>query len=146
MARADVSTTIKRPIEDVWAVISNVENNPKWSSFALEAKQTSPGPTGVGTTARFVGKFLGRRMESESVITEFEPNRRLGSKNKSGPFPLKGSTALEQIDGSTRVTGTIEGEPGGFFKLAEPLVITMAKRSLKGDLDNLKDLMEAKAL
>ncbi len=146
MARMDVSTTIKRPVEDVWAVMSNVENNPKWSSFALEAKQTSTGPIGVGTTARFVGKFLGRRMESESVITEFEPNRRYSWENKSGPFPLKGSTALEQIDGSTRVTGTIEGEPGGFFKLAEPLVITMAKRSLKGDLDNLKDLMEANAL
>jgi len=146
MARADVSTTIKRPVEDVWAVISNVENNPKWSSFALDAKQTSPGPLGVGTTARFVGKFLGRRMESESVITEFEPNRKYSWENKSGPFPLKGSTALEQIDGGTRVTGTIEGEPGGFFKLAEPLVITMAKRSLKGDLDNLKDLMEANAL
>ena len=146
MARVEVSTTIKRPVEDVWAVISNVENNPKWSSFALDAKQTSPGPLGVGTTARFVGKFLGRRMESESVITEFEPNRKYSWENKSGPFPLKGSTALEQIDGGTRVTGTIEGEPGGFFKLAEPLVITMAKRSLKGDLDNLKDLMEANAL
>lgn len=146
MARAEVSTTIKRPVEDVWAVISNVENNPKWSSFALEAKQTSPGPIGVGTTAHFVGKFLGRRMESESVITEFEPNRKYSWESKSGPFPMKGSTALEQIDGGTRVTGTVEAEPGGFFKLAEPLVITMAKRSLQGDFDNLKDLMEADAL
>jgi len=146
MARAEVSTTIKRPVEDVWAVISNVENNPKWSSFALDAKQTSPGPLGVGTTARFVGKFLGRRMESESVITEFEPNRKYTWESKSGPFPLKGSTALEQIDGGTRVTGTIEAEPGGFFKLAEPLVVSMAKRSVQGDLDNLKDLMEANAL
>ena len=146
MARAEVSTMIKRPVEDVWAVISNVENNPKWSSFALEAKQTSPGPIGVGTTARFVGKFLGRRMESESVITEFEPNRKYSWESKSGPFPIKGSTALEQTDGGTRVTGTLEAEPGGFFKLAEPLVITMAKRSFQGDLDNLKDLMEADAL
>jgi uncharacterized membrane protein len=146
MAIAEVSTTIKRPVEDVWAVISDVGNNPKWSSFALEAKQTSPGPIGVGTTARFVSKFLGRRMDSESVVTEFEPNRRVSWENTSGPFPLRGSTALEETDGGTRVTGTIEGEPGGFFKLAEPLVITMAKRSLKGDLDNLKDLMEANAL
>lgn len=51
MATFDVSTTIKRPVEDVFAVIGNVENSPKWSSAALEAKQTSPGPMGVGTTA-----------------------------------------------------------------------------------------------
>ncbi len=146
MARAEVSTTIKRPVEDVWVVISNVENNPTWSSFANEAKQTSPGPIGVGTTARVVGKFLGRRIESESVITEFEPNRKYSWESKSGPFPLKGSTALEQIDGGTRLNATLEGSPGGFFKLAEPLVISMAKRSFQGDLDNLKDLMEANAL
>ena len=147
MARAEVSTTIKRSAEDVWAVISNVENNPRWSSFALEAKQTSPGPIGVGTTARFVGKFLGRRMETESVVTEFEPNRKYSWENTSGPFPLKGSAVLEPVGaGTTRVTASMEGEPGRFFKLAEPLVITMGKRTLQGDLDNLKDLMEANAL
>lgn len=55
----------------------------------------------VGTTARVVGKFLGRSIESESVITEFEPNRKYSWESKSGPFPLKGSSALEQIDGGT---------------------------------------------
>ena len=40
---------------------------------------------------------------------------------------------------------TIEAEPGGFFKLAEPL-LTIAKRQFQNDLDNLKDLTEAHAL
>lgn len=146
MAQMEISTTIKRPVEDVWAVISNVENNPKWSSAALEAKQTSPGPIGVGTTARFVGKFLGRRIQSDSVVTEFEANRKYSFESKSGPFPIKGSNTVEQIEGGTRVTATFDVEPGGFFKLAEPLVMSMAKRQLQGDLDNLKDLMEANAL
>ena len=146
MAQVEISTTIKRPVEDVWAVISNVENNPKWSSAALEAKQTSPGPIGVGTTARFVGKFLGRRIESDSVVTEFEANRKYSFESKSGPFPIKGSNTVEQIERGTRVTATFDVEPGGFFKLAEPLVMSMAKRQLQGDLDNLKDLMEANAL
>lgn len=53
---------------------------------------------------------------------------------------------MEQIEGGTRVTATFDIEPGGFFKLAEPLAISMAKRQLQGDLDSLKDLMEANAL
>jgi len=146
MATFDVSTTIKRPVEDVFAVLSNVENNPKWSSVALEAEQTSPGPIGVGTTARFVGKFLGRRIESESEVTEFEPNRKYSWKSKSGPFPIKASTTFEQIEGGTRVNTTAEAEPGGFFKLAEPLMMSMGKRQFQNDLDNLRDLMEADAL
>lgn len=146
MATFDVSTTIKRPVEDVFAVISNVENGPRWSSAALEAEQTSPGPIGVGTTARVVGKFLGKRIESESEITEFESNRKYTFQSKSGPFPIKGSVTLEQIEGGTRVSTTVEVEPGGFFKLAEPLVISMGKRQFQSDLDTLKDLMEANAL
>ena len=146
MATFDVSTTIKRPVEDVFAVISNVENNPKWSSVALEAQQTSPGPIGVGTTARFVGKFLGRRIESESEVTEFEPNRKYSWQSKSGPFPIKASTTFEQIEGGTRVNTTAEADPGGFFKLAEPLIMSMGKRQFQNDLDNLRDLMEANAL
>ncbi len=146
MARAEVSTMIKRSVEDVFAVIINPENDPKWSSAVLEAKQTSPGPIGVGTTGRFVGKFLGRRIETESEITEFEPNQKYSWQNKSGPFPFKGSMTLEQIEGGTRVNSTFEAEPGGFFKLAEPLVVQMGKRQFQSDLDNLKDLMEANAL
>ena len=40
----------------------------------------------------------------------------------------------------------MEAQPGGFFKLAEPLVKTMAKRSIETDNANLKDLMEAHTL
>ena len=53
---------------------------------------------------------------------------------------------FEPMDGGTRVNTTIEGEPGGFFKLAEPLIVSMSKRQFQSDLDNLKDLMEANAL
>jgi len=46
--KAEVSITIKRSVEDVFAVLSNVEDTPKWSSNALEEKMTSAGPGGVG--------------------------------------------------------------------------------------------------
>ena len=62
------------------------------------------------------------------------------------PFPTTSIVTFESVAGGTRVSQTIESEPGGFFKLAEPLVVTMAKRHVQGDLDNLRDLMEAHAL
>ncbi len=146
MAKADVSTTIKRPVEDVFAVLSNPENSPKWSSAALECKITSAGPIGVGSTARTVSKFLGRRLESESELTEYEPNRKFAVQSKSRQFPFQASMTFEPIEGGTRVNVTFVAEPRGFFKLAEPLVVSVGKRQLQSDLDNLKDLMEANAL
>ena len=146
MAKAEISTTIKRPVEEVFAVLTDPENSPKWSSSSIESKKTSAGPIGVGTTTRSVSMFLGRRIESENVVTEFEPNRKLVSQSKSGPFPIQASMTFEPIEGGTRVNATIEAEPGGFFKLAEPLIVSIAKRQFQSDFDNLKDLMEANAL
>ena len=146
MAEAEFSTTIDRPVEDVFAVLSNLEDTPKWSSSALEAKVTSAGPVGVGATARYVDKFLGRRIESEVEITEFEPNRKITMKSTSGPLSFRGSMALEGIGGGTRIDTTFEAESGGFFSLAEPMFMRMGKRQLEHDLANLKDLMEANAL
>lgn len=146
MAKADVGTTIKRPVEDVFAVLSDPENSPKWSSSSIESTKTSDGPIGVGTTSRNVSKFLGRRIEIETEITEFEPNRKFASHSVSGPFPLQATVTFERVEGGTRVNASIEAEPGGFFKLAEPLIVSIAKRQFQGDFDNLKDLMEANAL
>lgn len=146
MGKAEVSTTINRSVEDVFAVVSNFEHNAKWSSATIEDKITSAGPIGVGSTAHLVSKFLGRRFEAEAVITEFEPNRRVSMESTSGPFPIRGSLTVEPVEGGTRIDSTFEVEPGGFFKLADPLVTRMAKRQFESDLANLKDLMEAHAL
>jgi uncharacterized membrane protein len=147
MAKVEFSAiTINRPVDHVFAVLSKLEDTPKWSSTAIEAEITSAGNIGVGATARYVDKFLGRRFESVVEITEFEPNRKLTMQSTSGPFPFRGSVTLEGIGGSTRVSGSFEAEPGGFFKLAEPILVRVGKRQFESDLANLKDLMEANAL
>jgi uncharacterized protein YndB with AHSA1/START domain len=146
MAKLEISTVINRPVEEVFALLSNPENGPKWNSGSIEVKKTSQGPIGVGTTYRTVRKFLGQRMEDETELTEYEPNRRYATKTKSGPIPVEAQVTFERVNGGTRVTGTMVAEPGGFFKLAEPLLVSMAKRQFEADVANLKDLMEAHAL
>ena len=146
MARFDVGTTIKRPVEDVFAVLSDFSNGSKWASGAVEpAKKTSDGPIGVGTTWHGVGKIMGRQFDTDVTCTEFEANRKL-TISLTKPFPTTSRIAFESIPGGTRISQTVEGEPGGFFKLAEPLTVSMAKRQFQSDLDNLRDLMDANAL
>ena len=146
MARAELSVVIDRPVEDVFAVLTDPEKQPEWSSATLEATKTSPGPVDVGSRARFVAKFLGRRIENESEVTEFEPNRRFTADAKSGPFPFRIAMTFTPVDPGTRVDLTIEAEPGGFFRIAEPLFVSLGKRQFESDLATLKDLMEAGAL
>jgi len=145
MARIEASVVINRPLEEVFAFVGNIENNPQWQSSVLESRATSEGPIGVGTTYRYVSQLLGRRIETDGEITEYEPNRKYSFKSTSGPFPIEGGFTLEAAEGGTKVTLAAEAEVGGFFKLAEPLVIRMMKRQFEADVGNLKDLLEAQA-
>lgn len=121
MAKAEVSTTINRSVEDVSAIPSNVEDTPKWSSNALEEKMTSAGPVGVGSTRRAVVRSFGRTFEDEAEVTEFEPNSKIALQGISGPFPSRVSMDFDRVTGGTRVDWTWELAPRGFLKLAGPL-------------------------
>jgi hypothetical protein len=42
----------------------------------------------------------------------------------------------------TRVIETVEVEPGGFFKLAQPLLVRQQQSQMEKDLKKLKELLE----
>jgi uncharacterized membrane protein len=144
MFTVETSITINRPVEHVFAFLSNFENQPKWDVSMIEVKKTSPEAIGVGTTWRVVPKALGRRIEGQAEVIEYELNRKITEKSKS-PFPVTVPMTFERVDGGTRVNVRFDAEPGGFFKLAEPLIMDKAKRVLAHDLAKLKGLMEAQA-
>jgi len=146
MARNEIKIVINRPIEEVFAFVSNSENLPRWRSTSLEVKKTSEGPLGVGSTFRGRFTFLGRQFDGNVVVTAHEPNRVFVSKMAEGPFPLETGYTLEPVENGTHVTFVVEGEPGGFFKLAEPLVVSMARRVYTTDLQNLKEMLEAQVV
>ena len=145
MARIQVSAVINRPVEEVFAVLSNDENRPKWSSTTIDVKKTSEGPIGIGTTWRSVERIFRRRIERESVFTEYEPNRKITQKSTSGPVPFEVRLICEPVEGATRVIVIAEVQPSGFFKLADPLFERLRKRQFEIDLADLKQGLEAHA-
>ena len=146
MLKIEISTVINQPVEEVFAVASNPEDYVKWSPGLVEAKKTSEGPIGVGSTYRLVRMFLGQRLEGDLELTEYEPNRKFTLDSKSRPFPGEARWTFDAVEGGTRVSVVVQAEPGGFFKLAEPLLGSFTKRTNETELANLKDLMEAHAL
>jgi uncharacterized protein YndB with AHSA1/START domain len=145
MAKIEVSTVINRPVEEVFAVLSNEEHRPKWSSTTIELKKTSEGPIGVGTTWRGVDRIFGRRMERESVFTEFEPNRKIRQKSTSGPIPFEVQFLYQPVEAGTQVIVIAEAQPRGLFKLAGPLLMRLRKQQFATDLANVKAMIEANA-
>jgi uncharacterized membrane protein len=138
------TVVIDRPIEEVFAFVADPNNDSLWQAWTLETEQTSEGPVDVGTTLRSIAKMLGRRIEVAMEVTENDPPHRQCVRITAGPIPASGCYLLEPADGgSTRFTQTFEGEVGGFFRLAEPLVGRVISRQTEADMATLKDLLES---
>jgi uncharacterized protein YndB with AHSA1/START domain len=139
--RMEHSVVIERPPAEVFSYLTDPANVPEWQSTALEA--ISEGPMQQGARMSEVRKFLGRKMETTLEVTAYEPGRRFGLKVISGPVPFSVDQTLEPMNGGTRIDVVLEGEPGGFFKLAEPLVERALRRQVEADFAQLKDILEA---
>lgn len=137
------SIVINRPVENVWAYMADFKNMPVWSPDTVETRITSEGPVQKGTTYVWIGQSMGRRIEVNAKVTEFEVNRGWGYQSVSGPFVSSARFALESANGGTRVTVSEEADVSGFFKLAEPVIARMGKRQMDTGLANLKDVLEA---
>ena len=48
MADRSDSIVVDRPVETVFAYVTDVTNDPAWHTDVLEAQKTSEGPIGVG--------------------------------------------------------------------------------------------------
>lgn len=141
MVRVETSVQINRPVAEVFNYMADPTKWPEWNSI-VEESRPSETPLRVGTKIQQRGKFLGRKIESTFEVLEYEPNKRLVTKTDS-PFLTKITSTFESEGGGTRVVTVIEGEPGGFFKLGEPILVRIAKKQFQAQLDTAKELLEA---
>jgi uncharacterized protein YndB with AHSA1/START domain len=149
MANADVSVTIGRPVDDVFAVLTDPTLAPRWAANAIKGELLTPGPPGVGSRRRAVVKgFLGGTMESVMEVTELDPNRMLALRLVSASWGGSGRTryTLTPVAGGTRVDWRWEMEPGGVLKPFGRPLMAVFQRLFQRDVDNLKAMMESNAL
>jgi uncharacterized protein YndB with AHSA1/START domain len=145
MAQFKTSLVIRRPVEDVFAFVSNYQNSARWVTGAMEHTKVSTGPIGVGTVIRTTGWAMGLRIEATRIVTAYEPYSRYAFKSEYRQVPLTTTFLFEPIQGGTRLTVVVEGEPTGLFKAATPFILGTIRQQFEGDLRRLKALLEKQA-
>jgi len=63
MIKAERTVVIDRPIEEVFAFVTDQTNTPRWQAGLVELERTTPGPIGVGTKHKGARVFMGRRLD-----------------------------------------------------------------------------------
>jgi uncharacterized protein YndB with AHSA1/START domain len=137
------TVAIDKPIEEVWEFVMEVENEPLWQTTLDAAMRLGSGPLRVGSLVRETRRFLGRRIDTTWEMIECDALVRSSIRSVDAPFAWSGTYALVEDGVGTRFTLTLQGDPGSFFRLAEPVFARIARREIAGNLANLKDVLEA---
>jgi len=129
---------IDRPITEVFAFLSDLENIPKWNYYVLKLKKISNGPIGIGSLYHQVRKTD----EQDFRITELEKNHKLVVKTlpQSSPSLEMGFTLYEEGN-TTRIRDEWRfdtGWPAPFEWLGAGRI----KSAVAVNLTKLKQLLE----
>jgi uncharacterized protein YndB with AHSA1/START domain len=144
VARAEQSIFVERPIEEVFGYLTDLERVPEWQTNVLFLQLQGSGGLRPGAQLVELRKFLGRKVESVVLVTEYEPPHRYTIRVQSGPIPFEISNVFSESGGGTRIDATVEGEPGRFFGLVEWRVVKAVERELWNSLATLKDILESR--
>src|SRR5690349_11518839 len=140
------TTTINKPIEEVFAFLADGTNDKKFSPRVQEIEKTTDGPVGVGTVYKSTVKDAGMTSSREFELTEFEQPTKIRwserSKN-SITVPTGGYDLAAAGDGATQMTIFNEFEGHGFGKVILPLATRAAKKDADAFAGRIKAAVEA---
>jgi hypothetical protein len=140
-----VERIVQRPPQVVFDFVArrHFENHPRWDADVLEMSQTSPGPVGVGTTARIVRRQGRGRVEGVATVVEYEPDRRAAWDVRFGAFRLDQRVELipEQGGAATRVRLSIETSAQGPVRIIVPLLRARFRKTMTQSLRTIAALL-----
>jgi uncharacterized membrane protein len=129
---------INRPIAEVFAFLSDLENLPKWNYYVLAVAKLTNGPIGIGTMYHQVRKTD----EQDFRITELIQNQKIAVKTlpQSSPI-LEMKFTLYEEENTTRIRDESRLDSGWPAPL-EWLGAGRIKSAVAENLIKLKELLE----
>jgi uncharacterized protein YndB with AHSA1/START domain len=138
----ETSVSIARPIEEVFAFVSDPLQFPRWNSAVLSTRRTSGASNEVGATYSMERELPTGRVRNELQIIARKPPTEFGIRTTSGPTPFvyrygfraEGGTAIVHLDAGVE----LKGAPA----LVRPLGAWGVKRGVDANFAALRRTLE----
>lgn len=135
MATVETSISINNPPDQVFAYLTDVQNQRALNSSIIEI--LTDGPVAVGSHYKVKMSVMGRPFESENEIVALEPNKTFAVKTLATPpaSPVTNTYTLEPEGTGTRLRLSMDADvmPG-----TEGMVVPQLRASLETALDGVK--------
>ncbi len=143
MVSVEVSTSIDRPVGEVFRFVENEDNIPKWDDDLIKATKTSEGPIRQGSTLHLdIKPFMGAT-EGDGRVLAHQPNEIIELQFDFGKLKPHVFHLFETQGHSTRFTRRVEIEPPGIMKLMQPMIKAQIRKRNVAYLAKLKSLIES---
>jgi len=144
MARAEASIHVKRPPDEVFAVVGDAANNPRWRKNVMRTEWLDDGPMRVGRRGRQTSQLLRLNWTVEAVVDAWEPPRHAAWRTVAGPLAVTSWYTVEPEGHGTRLSGGAEGGfRGPLGGLLTRLAVPGMVRQANADLRALRDYLES---
>ena len=138
------SIDIKRPAEEVFAYLDQLDRHTEWQSSLVSAKVETEGATRVGTRVVERRKVPGGARDIPYEITEHEPPHKASFRGTGGPVRPVGTVTVEPVgESSSRLTTQLELEGHGIGKLFVIFARRQAAREIPESHRKIKELLES---
>src|SRR5262249_61044291 len=103
MMEFEETVTIRRPLAEVFAYMSDAENDAKWRTNVISIERVGGGDhSEVGTVYKQVVKGpMGRKLQADFQYTVYEPNKRLEFDTIEGSVRPSAGVDLYPVSGDT---------------------------------------------
>ena len=143
MYKFETSIFINCHPQDVFNYVTNLDNFATWQKGDETFQWITEGPPGVGSTYKVVTSLLGRKIESELEITDWEFPNQYSFRGTSGPLTLLTTRKFEAQGEGTLLIHTGRIELRGLFKMFEGLIGKSTEKANVTSYPNLKKILEA---
>ncbi len=143
MARIDGEIVIHRPVDEVFDVVADERNEPRYNPEMLRVEKISPGPIGARAEFRAVSRARGDTTEITIEFTEYVRPRRLGSMTHLTWMEIDGALTFDPVPDGTRLRWSWEVHPRGLYRMMTPLIAWVGRRRERRIWTRLKHYLEA---
>lgn len=146
MGRIRHSVEIAQPIENVFAVMTDVEQTGTWFPADVEEHWTSPPPHGLGSTRHAVVRVGGRTSENDAVVVAYEPPHHAAIRGLDPRAPFLVTLRFVPTTAGTHVDVDIDLNFRGATRIVGPAFARWYGGQWAAGLANLKRAMETGAI
>ena len=135
--------TIDAPVDEVFDMVADERNEPRYNPRIVRAEKVSEGP--VGTGSRFVAepKSMGSKGEMTLTILEYDRPHRLHNVVRSSYMQVDGTVTFEEVESGTRLKWDWDMGLVGSLRMLSPILAFIGPAWERRNWEGLKAYMES---